>query len=569
MKNEIGRKLTSLTIMAIMFAGLGIVQGVPAFMPGASADFSETDGMLSVSSVYIQGGAILEIVVNDPSTSATDEDVSNGPEVDIDGASYITSQATNGKWYVYAVDDSISTLLDADSDGMEYGIQCTTGIGVQTGPVNGDYTNTKVVGTSSDGTYDIWAEAQGDQAVAGAGGCLELNNASGTSDDTAGTTGRALMSAAVLQDAPSLSNWKGAVHNSSLIDWGQRGHGLNESGYGTWPYILAIEFPSEFDVEYGSDAITVEFGNTDDQTSISLLNQSPSDETHLHLTITDPGLNIDPTAADVWTFDLSSEHANAQALFFSNNHTDTNGGNTAISLSERGDMQCSENCKLGNATTIIGIVDGSESVVMTESGDNTGVFESWSTNSTSQLITVDEIAGDSKVVFTYGGNSVDMIITYNDASITLDAGDGDWVSGETAYVTLVDPDMNKYPGDAETLSIGDEDAVIPTIKIGSPLTLANSDGNNNLEEWNANNVAGVIVGGGTLHSATTTVEYTLGIDNTTDNSERLRILHSAEATSAGCGGAACIGGSQHSHTWINVTTAHSRVALLIYQVQLY
>ena len=38
MKNEIGRKLTSLTIMAIMFAGLGIVQGVPAFMPEASAD---------------------------------------------------------------------------------------------------------------------------------------------------------------------------------------------------------------------------------------------------------------------------------------------------------------------------------------------------------------------------------------------------------------------------------------------------------------------------------------------------------------------------------------------------
>ena len=37
----------------------------------------------------------------------------NGPTVDIDGTTYITNQATNGKWYVYAVDASTSTDLDA------------------------------------------------------------------------------------------------------------------------------------------------------------------------------------------------------------------------------------------------------------------------------------------------------------------------------------------------------------------------------------------------------------------------------------------------------------------------
>ena len=36
MKNEIGRKLTSLTIMAIMFAG-GMTVAAPSFMPGALA----------------------------------------------------------------------------------------------------------------------------------------------------------------------------------------------------------------------------------------------------------------------------------------------------------------------------------------------------------------------------------------------------------------------------------------------------------------------------------------------------------------------------------------------------
>ena len=65
MKNEIGRKLTSLTIMAIMFAG-GMTIAAPGIMPEAVADLSVTDGALSVSTTTLQGAAILEIVVNDP-----------------------------------------------------------------------------------------------------------------------------------------------------------------------------------------------------------------------------------------------------------------------------------------------------------------------------------------------------------------------------------------------------------------------------------------------------------------------------------------------------------------------
>ena len=124
-------------------------------------------------------------------------------------------------------------------------------------------------------------------------------------------------------------------------------------------------------------------------------------------------------------------------------------------------------------------MDGLRDVLMTENDINSGVFESWAGNGTSQLVTVDEVGGDKKVVFTYGGNSVDMVITYNNAELSMDAGSGDWIAGETAYVTVNDPDMNKYPESSETLSIGDEDAIIPTIVMGTPLTLANSDGNNN------------------------------------------------------------------------------------------
>ena len=129
MKNEIGRKLTSLTIMAIMFAG-GMAIGVPSFMPSAASDFSLTQGELSVSSEFIQGAAILEIVVNDPDISSTEDDINNGAEVIIGGTTYEMSHAVNGKCYLYVADASQIALLDADGKGMEFGIKCTDGLGI-------------------------------------------------------------------------------------------------------------------------------------------------------------------------------------------------------------------------------------------------------------------------------------------------------------------------------------------------------------------------------------------------------------------------------------------------------
>ena len=71
-----------------MFAG-GMTIAAPSLAPEAVADFGATEGMLSVSSVYIQGAAILEIVVNDPDFADVDNDIANGPTVDIDGTEYI------------------------------------------------------------------------------------------------------------------------------------------------------------------------------------------------------------------------------------------------------------------------------------------------------------------------------------------------------------------------------------------------------------------------------------------------------------------------------------------------
>ena len=127
MNNEIGRKLTSLTLMTIMFAG-GLTIAAPTMFPATDA---ETSGMLSVSTTTLQGGAILEIVVDDPNKLALDTEQSP-PQVDVNGSVFPAMvQATNGKWYAYIADKSqVDANEGISAIGWDYGNSaCTAGLG--------------------------------------------------------------------------------------------------------------------------------------------------------------------------------------------------------------------------------------------------------------------------------------------------------------------------------------------------------------------------------------------------------------------------------------------------------
>jgi hypothetical protein len=292
--------------------------GVPSFMPEAASDLSVTDGLLTVSTTTLQGAAVLEIVVNDPDNSDTTVNLA-GISASVGGTSYDLNQASNGKWYVYVVDSSQSVLMDGDDNGMEFGYMCDDGLGVS------ESTTSLIINTST----DVWATTipvMGDTATGGDGSCLDADGAYITTDAVSGTTERADLTAAVLQNAPSLSD-----HDDAGTDLGQMGHKLNASGYGSWPYIVSVDLSSDNLVEYGSDSVNVEFGNTDDETSIELTNRNPAARAEVHLTITDPALNVDPTTADVWSFDLSDNDATGTTVTF-----DNNGTNNAFSPTELG-----------------------------------------------------------------------------------------------------------------------------------------------------------------------------------------------------------------------------------------
>ena len=94
MNNELYRKLTSITLMTIMFAG-GMTIAIPGELPTAVAQ----TGTLSVSAAAagVFGGAqVIEIVVDDPDRADADD---LSPAVNLNEEEVQMRQSTTGKWY--------------------------------------------------------------------------------------------------------------------------------------------------------------------------------------------------------------------------------------------------------------------------------------------------------------------------------------------------------------------------------------------------------------------------------------------------------------------------------------
>ena len=123
MKNELGRKITSLTIMTIMVAG-GLTFAVPGMMPGAEADHTS---YLFVSAENAEfgntfGGAqVVEVVVRDPQISDTTEGASGMPKVEINGDKFAMVQGSDGAWYGFTANSA--TVTTADALGADYGLE--------------------------------------------------------------------------------------------------------------------------------------------------------------------------------------------------------------------------------------------------------------------------------------------------------------------------------------------------------------------------------------------------------------------------------------------------------------
>src|SRR5574338_953963 len=134
MNNEIGRKLTSITLMTIMLAS-AFAAGAPSVLPQAAA----ANANLYVSTEnsqfqnYFAGPMVTEVVVIDSDIKDTDKGKGE-PDVTVNGNKLRMAQATDGNWYGYFADRAQAQLADSiqaaggagfNGTGLDFGKFCT------------------------------------------------------------------------------------------------------------------------------------------------------------------------------------------------------------------------------------------------------------------------------------------------------------------------------------------------------------------------------------------------------------------------------------------------------------
>ena len=139
-------------------------------------------------------------------------------------------------------------------------------------------------------------------------------------------------------------------------------------------------------------------------------------------------------------------------------------------------------------------VEGTFWMTFTEDGSNDSVFTNAPGDDPSISTDTDAPRGLDFAV-EYGDESDTSDIGFSTTSIVIDAG-AEWNSGEQIGVTLTDSDANTNSLDADDLSILNSEQTIPTIRIGSPLTLGEAEDS---EDYTVTEVSDILV----MNSAST------------------------------------------------------------------
>ena len=272
-----------------------------------------------------------------------------------------------------------------------------------------------------------------------------------------------------------------------------------------WPFIQTYEFSSTIKIQYnkagGAQITTLEF---DDNAPGLFLDRTtyPPGAT-VHAIINDHRLNIDPTSADIWTWNITSptsqqKYYGGQAVI--GIETDANiDPNTAVSAVCDGCNVIIDANRQNSGPDVINIaaipgrslpyaaavVDNldtlvDETVAATAwftvreiGGPNAGIFATTTLAEDSILTIADDAARGSSASITYDDNDVTGIqVQHSTATIEIQSPDGVWTSGSAVPIVIVDGDNNKNSRADDDLSVSDINSIVPTLVTGDPFTLS-------------------------------------------------------------------------------------------------
>ena len=489
MNNEIGRKITSLTLMTIMIAG-GLTFAAPGVMPAAhaananlfvSAENSQFDN-------YMSGPQVIEVVVIDSDINDTDQ-AKGEPDVTVNGKVLRMVQAVDGNWYGYFADKTQAARADATTTvagaGLDFGTFCDSGVTIG----NATFTDTSGV-------------AIADSTSAGSNGSIPP---AGTCGVLPAAGGDGIINVVREEKAPNTTVATGQI-------------GIDAS---YWPFVqlYPLNPTGNVVIQYnkggGVQTTTLTFDTVDQFAGAELDRAKYPQGAQIHATITDLWLNIDPTDEDSWTFGALKSAASTNYQVFDENGNqagDAIAGGVIDISANLSNLMCEDNCVLllntdvqKTGTPAITIQDNDDSeivlisgspnfatnfgtlggnlnntvpVTITEQGPNSGVFGTYDESDTSALKTTNNAKRGTSASVDYNETPVTILVGFDFGTIDIQPGDDEWNSGEEIPIVIVDGDANKNSRADEDLDLNDPNvALIPSLRTGTPNTLSGPNQN--------------------------------------------------------------------------------------------
>ncbi|MDC0194525.1 hypothetical protein OAK01_06125, partial [Candidatus Nitrosopelagicus sp.] len=392
--------------MAIMVAG-GLTFAVPGMMPEVVA---ENENLFvsayypgnAYNDYYFGGAAIVEVVVRDPLISSTENSIPGAPRVEVNGDKLAMVQGADGSWYAYIADDTKATAADSES-GMDFGTTCTPGSGG---------TAMTAVGLTDTSLFDdvlaVWVSKD--------------DCASSSSTDIASTTH-------ILKSAQGMS-LSGTTNAGNV---GIDGNTANGSAGGStdlsWPFIQTYNFDDvSAEIVYhkssGSETINVKYSSGKDSAHYATTDRTeypPGAQVHIELMA--PGLNIDPTSVENWTFDVGSETDAssdiATACYYNKfADADTNTSRTAINTGSS-DLKLKDTCTLlitFDGGNVLDIQDNDDSVQIAdhltflETGPSSGIFTNEDDDQDANLFVKTDAPRNTTAIINYDDSQQSIVI---------------------------------------------------------------------------------------------------------------------------------------------------------------
>jgi hypothetical protein len=405
---------------------------------------------------HFAGSMVVEVVINDPNISDTDEGKGE-PDVTLNGKNIRMVQATDGKWYAYFANLEKAKIADqtvgSAGKGLDFGEFCSK--------------DTVVFGPS-------FSESDG-IAIPKTGSTGATNGNSGFSTCTTVPAGSTVNN--VVRHSKS-------INTNSAIPTGQIG--LNSA---VWPIIQLYSFNNNVVIQYnaagGTQTVTLQYDEIPNiTTTLDRAKYPPNSQ--VFVTIKDMQLNQDPTARDSWSFNVGSSQTVFYAAFTENGANAANGGTGLVNLlSQLSNLGFDNNGKISMSLGSVAQLqtnshqpttttsDGSTQVItFVESQPNSGTFENFDFSDVSTLNITSTAPRGQSASIEYNQKSYSIVSGLGDANISLSTNKP--VSGQKVTVTVNDADQNLNSGSKDKLDVFRSTAIIPTLTIGSPATLQNA-----------------------------------------------------------------------------------------------